>query len=140
VSTLVHIGVRAADLAQSLRFWRDGLGLQVVRQQPDRWDLTDGYHNFAILQYLGAGRPPDVSGLDDYLHVGVGVTDVAAAARRLRTMGFETFSDGLNGKQPLNPDQLIEPSFKVEDPDGIVVDVTDAASTWPGVSIAYTPS
>jgi catechol 2,3-dioxygenase-like lactoylglutathione lyase family enzyme len=29
---LVHVGVRATDLAETLRFWQDGLGLAVVQE------------------------------------------------------------------------------------------------------------
>jgi catechol 2,3-dioxygenase-like lactoylglutathione lyase family enzyme len=29
-STLVHVGVRATNLPETLRFWRDALGLRVV--------------------------------------------------------------------------------------------------------------
>ncbi len=31
-TTLVHVGVRASDLGETLRFWRDGLGLQIVQE------------------------------------------------------------------------------------------------------------
>ena len=61
----------------------------------------------------------------DYIHIGVGVPDLAAAARRLRDMGFTIYSDGLGGKTPLDPDNLEQPAFKVEDPDGITVDVSE---------------
>lgn len=135
MSVLLHVGVRASDLQRSLRFWRDGLGLRVVREHPGRYDLTDGYHNFAILQYHAQQRPPHVAGMDDYLHIGVGVFDVTAAARRLRQMGYEIFSDGLGGKQPLEPDRLQERAFKVEDPDGITVDVSEVDTMWPGTTL-----
>jgi catechol 2,3-dioxygenase-like lactoylglutathione lyase family enzyme len=42
-SLLVHVGVRASDLAASLRFWRDALGLQVVSEIEGNTDLSDGY-------------------------------------------------------------------------------------------------
>lgn len=112
MSVLLHVGVRASDLGRSLRFWRDGLGLRVVRQREGRYDLTDGY-----------------------LHVGVGVTDVAAAARRLQAMGYMIYSDGLGGKQPLDATHLAERAFKVEDPDGITVDVSGVGTTWPGATL-----
>jgi len=135
MSVLIHVGVRASNLDRSIRFWRDGLGLQVVQQRGSRFDLTDGYHNFAVFQHEGDPRPEHVSGMLDYLHIGVGVPDIAAAARRLHDMGFAIFSDGLGGKQPLDPNSLQERAFKVEDPDGITVDVSEVDTMWPGTTL-----
>ena len=135
MSILVHVGVRASDLDRSIRFWRDGLGLQLTNQREHRYDLTDGYHNFAVFQHRGPARPAHVSGMLDYLHVGVGVSNATEAAGRLRDMGYEIFSDGLGGKTPLDPDNLQEPAFKVEDPDGITVDVSEVDTMWPGTTL-----
>ena len=33
MSVLVHVGVRASNLDESVRFWRDGLGMKVVRHK-----------------------------------------------------------------------------------------------------------
>ncbi len=68
----------------------------------------------------------------DYLHIGVQVDDLEGTARRLLDMGYEIFSDGLSGKIPVNPDHISEGAFKVEDPDGITVDVTSSGDQWPG--------
>ena len=135
MSILVHVGVRASDLDRSIHFWRDGLGLRVAKHQGIRYDLTDGYHNFAVFQHEGEARRPHVSGMLDYLHVGVGVPDVTAAARRLREMGYEIFSDGVSGEQPVDPDHLRERVFKVKDPDGITVDVSEINTMWPGANL-----
>ena len=134
-STRVHIGVRATDIDKTIRFWRDGLGLQVAARQGTCFDLTDGLHNFRVFQHSGPERPGHVSGMLDYLHIGVRVADLEEAARRLRDMGFEIFSDGLSGKSPLDPDNLRQGAFKVEDPDGITVDVTSSTDQWPGVEL-----
>ncbi len=135
MSVLIHVGVRASDLSKSIRFWRDGLGLKVVGQRGVRYDLSDGYHNFAVFQHRGGDRPGHISGMLDYLHIGVGVPDAAAAARRLRDMGYVIFSDGLGGKTPLDPDNLEQSAFKVEDPDGITIDVSEVTTMWPGTSL-----
>lgn len=134
-TTLVHVGVRASDLEKTIRFWRDGLGLPVFSQMENCYDLSDGYHNFRVFQHNGPQRPPHVSGMLDYLHIGVLVPDLEAAARRLLDMGYEIFSDGLDGKVPLGPDNLSEGAFKVEDPDGITVDVTSSNDQWPGARL-----
>ena len=134
-TTLVHIGVRATDIEKTIRFWRDGLGLRLVQVRDTCYDLTDGYHNFRVFQHNGPSRPSHVSGMLDYLHVGVRVPDLEAAAQRLTEMGYEIFSDGLDGKEPLAPDNLEEGAFKVEDPDGITVDITASDDQWPGTGL-----
>ena len=99
-TVLVHIGVRATDLEKTIRFWRDGLGLPVVSTHGSCYDLSDGHHNFRVFQHNGPDRPAHVSGMLDYLHIGVRVPDLEAAGRRLLDMGYEIFSDGLGGKEP----------------------------------------
>jgi catechol 2,3-dioxygenase-like lactoylglutathione lyase family enzyme len=134
-SLLVHVGVRASDLEKTIRFWRDALGLKVAGQMEGCYDLTDGYHNFRVFQHAGAARPPHVGGMLDYLHVGVRVPDLRAAAQRLEAMGFRIFWDGVDAGNPYDPNVPPSRSFKVEDPDGIVVDVTADDDQWPGVGL-----
>ncbi|MEE2833797.1 MAG: VOC family protein [Candidatus Latescibacterota bacterium] len=134
-TTLVHVGVRASDLEATIRFWRDGLGLPVFSQQENCYDLSDGFHNFRVFQHNGPARPAHVSGMLDYLHIGIRVPDLEVAAQRLLDMGYEIFSDGLSGKTPLSPDNLSEGAFKVEDPDGITIDVTSSDDQWPGAQL-----
>jgi len=135
MSILVHVGVRASNLEETIRFWRDGLGLAVVSQTENRFDLSDGYHNFRVFQYQGAARPSHISGMLDYLHIGVAVPDLVTAAQRLRKMGFKIYSDGLEGREISDLDHLTESAFKVEDPDGITVDVTESDTQWPGTKL-----
>ncbi len=135
MSKLVHVGVRATDLEKTIRFWRDGLGIPVFSERENCFDLSDGYHNFRVFQHNGPARPGHVSGMLDYLHVGIRVADLREAAARLLEMGYEIFSDGLNGKTPLDVDNLEEGAFKVEDPDGITVDVTECDEQWPGAEL-----
>ena len=132
---LVHIGVRATDLAASLRFWRDALGLRVAGTMAGCCDLTDGQHNFRVSQHTGSLRPPHVSGLLDYLHIGVRVDDLVATAQRCLDLGFPIIWDGVDAGRPYDPQHLPAESFKVADPDGIVVDVTASRAQWPGVGM-----
>ena len=132
-SRLVHVGVRATDLPQTLRFWRDGLGLHVVQETDVHSDLTDGWHNFRVFQHAGPERPAHVSGMLDYLHIGVQVDDLSKAATRLQDLGFEIIWDGVDGGKPYDPANPPTESFKVADPDGIVVDVSANPKQWPGV-------
>jgi catechol 2,3-dioxygenase-like lactoylglutathione lyase family enzyme len=132
-SLLVHVGVRATDLEKTIRFWRDGLGLEVAATMPGCYDLTDGRHNFRVFQHQGPDRPDHVGGLLDYLHIGVRVPDLSAAAQRVEALGFRIIWDGVDAGKPYDPATPPSRSFKVEDPDGIVVDVTSDPSQWPGV-------
>ena len=131
--TLVHVGVRATDLAQTIRFWRDALGLSVVSERENCYDLSDGFHNFRVFQHSGPARPPHIGGLLAYLHLGVRVPDLKEAALRCQQLGFEIIWEGLDGSKPYQAGQLPSEAFKVEDPDGIVVDVTELDDQWPGV-------
>lgn len=132
-SKLVHVGVRATDLAESLRFWREGLGLRAIQETSVHSDLSDGTHNFRVFQHAGPDRPPHVSGMLDYLHIGVMVDDLFEAANRLQGLGFEILWDGIDGGKPYDPAHPPTESFKVADPDGIVVDVSANPAQWPGV-------
>ena len=134
-SRLVHVGVRATNLTDTLRFWRDGLGLQVVEETSVHCDLTDGLHNFRVFQHAGPERPPHVSGMLDYLHIGVLVDDLSRVAIRLRDLEFEIIWDGVDGGKPYDPANPPTESFKVADPDGIVVDVSANPNQWPGVRL-----
>lgn len=138
---LVHVGVRASDLVASVAFWRDALGLRVAgtlppdSDSPHCYDLTDGLHNFRVFQHSGPPRPPHVSGMLDYLHIGVVVEDLSSAATRLSELGHRIFWDGVSGGKEYDPSTPPSESFKVEDPDGITVDVTASPQQWPGVGL-----
>jgi catechol 2,3-dioxygenase-like lactoylglutathione lyase family enzyme len=136
-TTLVHIGVRTTNLEKSIRFWRDALGLNVSSTKNGCHDLTDGYHNFRVFQHNGPERPEHVGGMLDYLHIGVRVPDLREAAKRCEALGFEITWEGLDGTKPYDPNsnELPSEAFKVEDPDGIVVDITERNDQWPGVDI-----
>lgn len=135
-SRLVHVGVRATDLERSLRFWQDGLGLAAIQMSTGHRDLTDGVHNFRIFQHAGPARPPHVSGMLDYLHIGVLVDDLEETAERLQDLGFPIIWDGVDGGRPYDPTHPPTESFKVADPDGIVVDVSANPRQWPGIVVA----
>jgi hypothetical protein len=74
----------------------------------------------------------------DYLHVGVVVDDLPATARRCLALGFRVISDGVGADglvvDAYDPNNRRYDSIKVEDPDGIVVDVAARSDQWPGAS------
>lgn len=132
---LVHVGIRATDLERSVGFWRDVLGLRVCSTMPGCYDLTDGRHNFRLFQHAGPERPPHVSGMLDYLHIGIMVDDLQAAIRRCLDAGVPIIWDGVDQGRPYDPSAPPSRSFKVEDPDGIVVDISASPDQWPGVAL-----
>jgi catechol 2,3-dioxygenase-like lactoylglutathione lyase family enzyme len=134
-ATLIHVGVRVTDIERSVRFWRDALGLRVVGMVPNGYDLSDGYHNFRVFQYSGPARPDHVSGMQDYLHLGVVVDDLYATARRCLDLGFLIFCDGVANERPFDLDKPGSEAFKAQDPDGIIVDVAASRTQWPGVRL-----
>ena len=133
-TTLVHVGVAATDLDRSLRFWRDALGLRVLEARPGIAVLTDGVHNVTVFEYRGA-RPPHPGGHQSYLHVGVKVADLAATLGRCTDLGCSVICDDVDECRPYDPANPPTRSFKVADPDGIVVDVTARDDQWLGVTL-----
>jgi catechol 2,3-dioxygenase-like lactoylglutathione lyase family enzyme len=133
-TTLVHVGVAATDLDRSLRFWRDVLGLRVLEDRGGLVVLTDGLHNFTVFRYNG-NRPPHVAGNAGYLHIGVKVADLADTLRRCSELDLEIICDDVDDCRPYDPANPPTESFKVQDPDGIVVDVTARDDQWRGVAL-----
>jgi catechol 2,3-dioxygenase-like lactoylglutathione lyase family enzyme len=133
-TTFVHVGVAATDLDRSLRFWRDALGLRVLEAREGISVLTDGAHNVTVFRYGGV-RPPHPSGHQSYLHVGVRVADLAETLERCTDLGFTIICDDVDFCRPYDPANPPTRSFKVEDPDGIVVDVTASDDQWLGVAL-----
>ena len=131
-TTLVHVGVAASDLERSLRFWRDALGLALLETRSGLTVLTDGTHNFTVVQY-GGSRPPHPAGHQSYLHIGVRVPDLGQALHRCTEFGFAIICDDIDDCRPYDPANPPTQSFKVEDPDGIVIDVTASDDQWLGV-------
>jgi catechol 2,3-dioxygenase-like lactoylglutathione lyase family enzyme len=134
-TTLVHVGIAATDLEKSVRFWRDVLGLKVVGTLHLCYDLSDGYHNFRLFQHELGDRPPHVTGLASYMHLGVKVADLKGMIDRCLEMGVPITWEDVANPKAFDPDNLPGQSFKIEDPDGIVVDVTGDAEQWPGVGL-----
>jgi hypothetical protein len=69
------------------------------------------------------------------LHVGVRVPDLAAALQGCLDLGLEITCDDIDNCQPFDPANPPKESFKVQDPDGIVVDITASKGQWLGVGV-----
>ena len=138
-TTLVHIGVRTMNLEKKYPFSGAMRSVLSVSSTKKRMLRPNGRLSqfSAVFQHNGPERPEHVGGMLDYLHIGVRVPDLREAAKRCEDLGFEITWEGLDGTKPYDPNsnELPSESFKVEDPDGIVVDITERNDQWPGVDI-----
>ena len=150
MSVLIHVGVRASDLQVdpllarrfgAARCRQEGNPLRPDRRRPrfgaarrrqEGDPLRPDRRLPQFCRVPAPGRRPPANTCPAWSTTSIisaaGVPDLAAAARRLRDMGYTIYSDGLGGKTPLDPDNLEQPAFKVEDPDGITVDVSEVTS------------
>jgi len=137
-----HVGIAVADLEESVRFYRDGLGYPVLLEEVfDReWDRlvaspssrmraivvapTDG--STCAIELIafedGVERPTPVAPPAGLFLLSLMVPDVAAAKANLTAVGYSTFeedSTDLLGSR-------IDVTF-VRDPDGVVVELVSAA-------------
>jgi lactoylglutathione lyase len=137
-----HAGVTVCDLERSLRFYRDGLGLEVIQQgltEGDfRWQIwaleaDDAKVAFLripgstaiveLFEFVGIERHPASARPCDYGggHFCLFVDDADAAWRRLCDHGFQARSDG-----PVTVDSGPHRGIKVlyaVDPDGYNVEL-----------------
>ena len=121
----LHTMVRVADLDASLRFWRDGLGLQEVR----RMENEAGRYTLVFLaapkdlDRSRAERSPEVeltwnwdpetyTGGRNFGHLAYRVDDIYAACERFRTMGVTINRPPRDGRMAF-----------VRSPDGISIEL-----------------
>jgi catechol 2,3-dioxygenase-like lactoylglutathione lyase family enzyme len=115
-----HIAIRSEDVEQTVRFFTEVLGLELVqRREHGPVDLSDGDVNITVLP-LNIGAAGDVRpGFD---HIGFSVDNESELRERLLA----------NGASELNPirmgDVYYESKFK--SPQGLVIDV----GHWAGAS------
>src|SRR5579864_5147592 len=117
-----HIAIRCEDTEKTAQWLQDALELQLVqRRGSGAIDMSDGDVNITLLPLgLGAGERQTRPGFE---HIGVSVSDDAAAREKLLAAGAEE----------LNPiglgDVYYESKFK--SPEGLVIDVGHWAGTRP---------
>ena len=110
----LHTMVRVTDLEASLRFYRDALGLEVVRRR----DFPQG--KFTLV-YLAAPGQPDAelelthnwdpetyTGGRNFGHLAYGVDDIHAACERLQAHGVQILRPPRDGKMAFvrSPDAI----------------------------------
>jgi lactoylglutathione lyase len=110
----LHTMVRVTDLEESLRFYRDALGLEVMRQH-------DNPQGRFTLVFLAAPGQPDAevelthnwdpetySGGRNFGHLAYAVDDIYAACERLQQHGVQILRPPRDGRMAFvrSPDQI----------------------------------
>ncbi len=126
-----HLAIRCRDVARSVAFYRDGLGFAQIGPRGPGMDLSDGTLNITILPFVGTPPPPPEEG-SEQIHFGIIVPDARALYRHLIARGVPVVRDDIKERGDVTE---AEPagSYKILDPDGNVIDVTDNLSEWRGV-------
>jgi catechol 2,3-dioxygenase-like lactoylglutathione lyase family enzyme len=139
-----HTGVVPRDLEKSLRFWRDGIGLEILSDVPDvegDWprlfglgthsartiSLGDpGDRSAGVLELVvfedGFTPPPPAPLSSGFLLVSFVGVDVEAMLGRLRGHGFEAV-----GRMQGNTATATFEVATVRDPDGVLVELVGTA-------------
>jgi catechol 2,3-dioxygenase-like lactoylglutathione lyase family enzyme len=145
--TISHVGIGVRDMESSLRFYRDALGLAVIRDEihsppnlPGAWaDDAQRRRREVFLRWRGdadrgnaflslnqheppAGNPPLMLDQLGIHHFSFRVDDVGAVAARLRAHGIPDFPviEATGDKFGYPPDVPFL-TFLVKDPDGNLV-------------------
>jgi catechol 2,3-dioxygenase-like lactoylglutathione lyase family enzyme len=131
VTRLRHLALRVRDLPRSRRFYEEGLGLTFLGYRPsgESVDLSDGEVNLTLLPYAGPQRHALVEGAE-FIHLGLLVDDANASYERLSKLDAVVVRDDVKERLPHDPASRPIGSFKVLDPDGNVLDISDRPNEW----------
>jgi len=131
MTTFRHLAIRTKDIQQARRFYEEGLGLRFIGYRPSdiSMDLSDGSVNLTLLPYDGPARTSLEEGTE-FIHLGLLVDDLATIYQRLTTLGATIVRDDVKERRPHEADQPPVGSFKVLDPDGNVLDISERVDEW----------
>jgi catechol 2,3-dioxygenase-like lactoylglutathione lyase family enzyme len=124
-----HLAIRCRDVDRTLRFYRDGLGFAPIGARGTGWDLTDGALNLTILPFVDQPPPASEEGLEQ-IHFGIHVPDAKALFVKLRDLGVLSVRYDIKARNAPAPGVVPSGSYKVVDPEGNVIDVTDSETEW----------
>ena len=137
MSRIRHIALRCVDVEKTREFY-ELLGMRFVEYRPGgtgAMDLSDGAINMTLIPYEGDSRSALEEGTE-YIHFGLIVDDAEAVWRRLRDRGAPYLREDIKLRNAVLDDELPpDGSFKVADPDGNVIDVTENHEEWRGVGV-----
>ena len=133
---LDYVGIRVRDLLRSLRFYARGLGLLEIRrgttEHGGTWILLEDQVSRQRLElnWYPPGSQYDTpwkSG-EELDHLGIRTTDPEALARRLKEAGATEVKRAPAGGRA--------PSIRLEDPDGIVLELLPVPDLVDAVPLA----
>jgi catechol 2,3-dioxygenase-like lactoylglutathione lyase family enzyme len=130
MTTVRHLAIRTDNLPASRRFYEEGLGLRFLGLRPsgEAVDLGDGSVNLTLLPYSGPTRSALPEG-SEFVHLGFLVEDLTATYHRLVGLGARVVRDDVKERR-LPSGVVPHGSFKVFDPDGIVLDISERSDEW----------
>lgn len=129
---LRHVALRCRDVARSRRFYEEGLGLPFVGYRPGSdasMDLADGNVNLTLIRFDGPSREALEEGAE-FIHLGFTVDDLAVVYRRFVALGAVIARDEVKERREHDASKVPAGSFKVLDPDGNVLDVSERPDEW----------
>ena len=132
---LRHLALRCRDMEKSRDFYTQCIGWQFVDYRVSRrgLDLSDGTNNITLLQHPADAVRPEQEEGNEYIHFGVIVDDLEECWNQCKAWGAPISKDNVKERHEANTNQCPPDSFKVIDPDGNIVDITDNREEWRGV-------
>jgi len=129
--TIKHLAIRCRDLARARMFYESGLGFSFVAFRRDgiSMDLSDGHVNLTLLPFETQPSPPHAEG-DEHMHFGVIVESLEPIFARLRAVEAPIIKEDVKKRLDYDRDTVPIGSFKVLDPDGNVVDISERREEW----------
>lgn len=126
-----HLAVRCRDLEKSRSFYEEGLGFTYVglRGAGPSMDLSEGSMNLTLLPFETQASPPHEEG-DEHMHFGILVDSLETIFRRLQAIDARIVKENVKARLDYMKDTVPTRSFKVLDPDGNVVDISEHAQEW----------
>lgn len=90
-----HVHLHVGDIERALRFWRDGVGFEVMTAFPSAAFIAAGgyHHHLGLNTWRGEGAPPQPDGVVGLRHWTIvldDAADVAAVRERVAATGAET--------------------------------------------------
>lgn len=120
LQTLGHVVLKVSDLARSIAFYRDVLGMKEVARHQDAmafFSLGENHHDLGLMQ-LGAHPPEADPGSVGLYHVAFKVGDSLDELRACKAH-LEAHHVGIFGMS----DHGVSQSLYIQDPDGIEIEL-----------------
>ena len=130
---LRHLAIRCMDMEHSREFYTKVLGLKFHDYRPSRQglDLTDCVNNITLLQQPVDCVRPSLEEGNEYIHFGLIVENLATIWNRCKEWGAELSKGDVKDRTEIvDQESVPERSFKVLDPDGNVIDISDNRQEW----------